>query len=95
MTNPKLGSAISVVKITDSILEFFKSNTREQVRIRVEDDTIIEIVTKLDGTLSVEAIAKKYDVNKLELEKLLVFLKSKGILDNVGTHTGTCTRPEG
>ena len=83
MTNPKLGSAISVVKITDSILEFFKSNTREQVRIRVEDDTIIEIVTKLDGTLSVEAIAKKYDVNKLELEKLLVFLKSKGILDNV------------
>ena len=46
--NPKLSSGISVVKINDSILEFFMSNTRQQVRIKVQDDTIIDIVNSLE-----------------------------------------------
>ena len=84
--NPKLGSAISVVKISDSILEFFKSNTRQQVRIRVQDDTIMRIVDQLDGTLTKEEIALKYNVDITELDKLLQFLEANGILDTVSPH---------
>ena len=72
--NPKLGSAVSVVKISDSVLEFFKSNTREQVRIRVVDDMILDIVNHLDGTLTINQITKQYDVEKESLVHLLKFL---------------------
>lgn len=81
--NPKLSSGISVVEINDSVLEFFKSNTRQQVRIKVQDDTIMNIVNSLDGTKSVEEISKEFDVDMNELEKLLIYLREKGILDNI------------
>ena len=84
--NPKLGSAVSVVKISDSVLEFFKSNTREQVRIRVVDDMILDIVNHLDGTLTINQITKQYDVEKESLVHLLKFLEAKGILDNANPH---------
>lgn len=84
--NPRLGPAVSVVKISDSILEFFKSNTREQVRIRVQDDTIMEIVDGLDGTLSIDEIAEKYNTEKESLIALMNYLKEKGILDNSLPH---------
>jgi len=80
---PKLSSTVSVVKINDRILEFFLTNIRQQVRIRVEDDTILNIVTSLDGQRSVEEIADQYDVKIDELTALLEYLRSKGILDNV------------
>lgn len=84
--NPKLGSAVSVIRISDLILEFFKSNTREQVRIGVQDDTIMQIVGGFDGTLSADAIALKYNVDKEALDHLLKYLESKGILDNASPH---------
>lgn len=80
---PKLSSTISVVKINDDILEFFKTNIRQQIRIRVEDDTILNIVTSLDGTKTAEEIALEHDISFSELKNLLDFLSSKGILDNV------------
>ncbi len=80
--NPKLNSSISVVKISDHILEFFKSNTRTQVRIKVNDDSILEIVNSLDGTRTIEEIAKDHNVSVDTLIKLLNFLATKGILDS-------------
>ena len=78
--NPKLGSAISVVKISDSILEFFKSNTREQVRLRVQDDTIMNIVDNLDGSLSIDEIVEKLQDNldNQQVVKLLTYNASVG-----------------
>ncbi len=81
--NPKLSSGISVVRINESILEFFKSNTRQQVRLRVQDDTIMNLVNSLDGTRTVQEIAEYFLVDLEELEELLDYLKSKGILDNI------------
>jgi molybdopterin/thiamine biosynthesis adenylyltransferase len=81
--NPKLSSTVSVVKINESILEFFKSNTRQQVRIRVEDDIIMSLVTNLDGTKTLEEIACIYDVDIDTLKQLMDFLRVKGVLDNV------------
>lgn len=81
--NPKLNSTISVVKISDSILEFFKTNTRQQIHISVEDDTIMNIVNSLDGNKNVEELSVEHSVKKEELLRLLNFLSSKGILDNI------------
>lgn len=81
--NPKLSSTVSVVKINDQVLEFFKTNTRQQVRLRVEDDTILEIVSSLDGNKTEKDIASDYDINIEDLHTLMEFLRERGILDNV------------
>lgn len=80
---PKLNSSVSVVKINDAILEFFKSNTRQQLRIRVQDDSILQLVSSLDGEKDVRQIATEEKLDLGELNALLDFLRSKGILDNV------------
>lgn len=81
--NPKLSSTISVVKISDNILEFFKTNTRQQLHIKVQDDTIMNIVLGLDGTKSAKQIAEEYDIKYEDLNVLLAYLRKNGILDNV------------
>lgn len=81
--NPKLNSTVSVVKINNHILEFFLTNIRQQIRIKVEDDTILDIVTSLDGQRTISEIATENNVDIGELEELLSFLRGKGILDNV------------
>ena len=81
--NPKLNSTVSVVKISESVLEFFKTNTRQQIHIRVEDDTIMNIVNALDGSKTIEELSMEYAVKKEDLVKLLTYLRKKGILDNV------------
>lgn len=81
--NPKLNSTVSVIKINDHILEFFLTNIRQQVRIKVENDLILDIVTSLNGTKSPEEIAIENNIELGELNALLEFLQHKGILDNV------------
>ncbi len=81
--NPKLNSSVSVVKLSETVLEFFKSNTRQQVRIRVEDDSILSLLESLDGEKSVEQLAEEQKVSLDELNVLFDFLRGKGILDNI------------
>lgn len=81
--NPKLSSTVSVVKISDTILEFFKTNTRQQIRIKVHDDTIMNIVNTLDGSKTISDLSSMFHIDEKELHKLMVFLREKGILDNV------------
>lgn len=80
--NPKLSSTVSVVKINDSIVEFFKTNTRQQVRLRVSNDDLLELVLTLDGTRDIDTIAKQQSVDLDELNSLILFLEKRGILDN-------------
>lgn len=81
--NPKLSSTISVVKISEYILEFFKTNTRQQLHLKIQDDTIMNIVLSLDGEKNVHEIAIENDVKESELNRLLEYLEKNGILDNV------------
>ena len=80
---PKLNSAVSVVRVNEKILEFFKSNTRQQVRIKVDSDLILKIVCDLDGDKDIREIAEKYNVSEAELVGLFSFLAQKGILNAV------------
>ncbi len=81
--NPKLSSTTSVVKISNSILEFFKTNTREQVRIKVDDDTIMDIVLSMDGSKDIKSISEENGIKYDSLISLIKFLDKKGILDHV------------
>ena len=83
---PKLSSTVSVVKNSESVLEFFKTNIRQSVRIKVNSDKIMRIVTSLDGERDVTQIASDFDVDEKTLQNLLSFLQNKGILDNVSPH---------
>ena len=79
--NPKLRSSVSVIKINDSVLEFFKTNTRKQVRIRTENDSILNLVCGFDGSRSISEIANEADIDTEELNTLIIFLVSKGIVE--------------
>lgn len=74
---PKLNSTVSVVKLNDQILEFFKTNTRQQVRIKVQDDAILQLVTSLDGEKEIDQIAKEQNIDPSELKVLLDFLQGQ------------------
>ena len=69
--NPKLNTTVSVVKISESLLEFFKTNTRQQIHIRVKDDTIMNIINELDGSKTIDELSVKYAVKKADLINLL------------------------
>ena len=68
--NPILSSSVSVIKINENILEFFKSNTRQQVRIKINEGIIADIISSLDGTKSIEEISDRYGVDIEQLKKL-------------------------
>ncbi len=84
---PKLKSSVSVVRINETILEFFKTNTREQVRLKLSDDNILNIVSSLvsslDGEKNIDEIANEFKIDEDSLVKLLEYLLKKGILDCV------------
>lgn len=80
---PKLSSTTSIVKISDNILEFFKTNTREQVRIKVNDDAIMNIVLSLDGSKDLYTISEENNIQYDSLALLMNFLDNKGVLDHV------------
>ena len=88
--NPKLSSSVSVVKINKYILEFFKTNTRKQVHIKVQNDLIMNLINSLDGTLNEEELALKFNVSVEEISRLLSFLRKKGILDSLDPKEDFC-----
>lgn len=81
--NPRLSPSVSVVPLGDGVVEFFKTNTRHQVRLRTPDDTILRIVNGLDGTRSTDEIAAEHGATAQSVASLLSYLERNGILDNV------------
>lgn len=81
--NPKLSSSVSVVPLGGGVVEFFKTNTRQQVRLRTQDDTILRLVNGLDGTRTVDEVASENGVTRQSAEALLSHLSRNGILDNI------------
>lgn len=86
MENPRLNPTVSVVRISDAVLEFFKTNIRKQVRIRVEDDTVLKIATSLDGTRGIDQLCEEFNVSRESLDRLLSFMGERGLLDNTVPH---------
>lgn len=79
----KLRASVSVVERPNNVIEFFKTNSREQVMIKA-NPIIKTFLAELDGSFTLSDYIKR---NKLEdigdqLREFVVFLKSKGILSN-------------
>ena len=87
MNKPKLRSTVSVVKLDNNIVEFFLTNTRQQVRIKVNSDKILDLILQLDGTLTIDELIKKYNMDNETIEyfkNFINYLKSKSIIkDNI------------
>ncbi len=81
--NPKLSSTVSVVRISDTIIEFFKTNTRQHIYLKVQDDTVLEIVLSLDGSKSEDEIAAEFNIKQEDVIKLVSHLRKNGVLDNI------------
>lgn len=83
MNKPKLRSSVSVVSLKNDIIEFFLTNTRQQVRIKMKSKKILELILELDGTLTINEIITKYNINDQTKKYLIDFLKyleGKGII---------------
>ncbi len=80
----KLRSSVSVVDLGNDFLEFFKTNTRKSIKIRVNSELIKEIVTHLDGNIDARELCGQYgvDYNSESTKKLFNYLKRKSILSN-------------
>lgn len=87
VVNPRLSPSVSVVPLGNGVVEFFKTNTRRQVRLRTSDDTVLRIVNGLDGTRGADEIAAEHGATPQSVARLLSHLERNGILDNVEPST--------
>lgn len=80
----KLRSSVSVIDLGNDLLEFFKTNTRKSIKIRVDSQLIKEIVTHLNGEIDDSELCGQYgvDCNSKSTKKLFDYLKRKSILSN-------------
>ncbi len=80
----KIRSSVSTVFLENNIVEFFLTNTREQVRIRLQNLDFRSILYSLDGTLTTKEIIDKHQIeDKKGFEKLIKFLLKKGVLSTI------------
>lgn len=83
MIKPKMSATVSVVKLSDSVLEFFKTNTRQSIKIKVENDDILKLVLSLDGSKNLDEISKENNIDIESLSDFIHFLAKNGLLDHV------------
>ena len=80
--NPKLSSSVSVVPLGHDRIEFFKTNTRQSVVVSCQDERLLDVLDLCDGSNSVLDISNETQVDAESIEKLLAFLRTRGLLDN-------------
>ncbi|WP_312756038.1 HesA/MoeB/ThiF family protein [Rummeliibacillus suwonensis] len=83
MKKPKIRSSVSCVVHENNVIEFFLSNTRRQVMMRVPNENIINLLLSLDGMKSIEEISKDYRLNlsaKENMVKMFNFLERKNVI---------------
>lgn len=86
MNKPKLRSSVSVVSLNNNIVEFFLTNTRQQVRIKINNKKILDLILEMDGELTFDEIVKKYEMDtetKKYFLTLLKYLENKAIIRDV------------
>lgn len=80
----KLRSSVSVVDRKDNIIEFFKTNTREQVIIRSFHPILKRFISEMDGTFTLNEFINNNNLKDMdsELNNFVGFLHKRGILSN-------------
>lgn len=80
MNNFRLRQSVGIV-VHDEIVEFFKSNVRESIKIKLNFPGIVELLKMFNGQNSLQEITEKYSgIDIQQLEKLALFLNQKNII---------------
>lgn len=82
-------SAIDKLRLRDCVgiiphelgVDFFKSNTRENISLKMNFPDIINLLNHFDGKTSIEAISAKYgSIDDQQLKMLAIYLKEQFVL---------------
>ena len=80
MGNLRLRESVGIVVNGDEV-EFFKSNVREGITLKLNFPDILSLLQRFDGKSSISSIANGYGgINIIQLEQLAAFLKENFIL---------------
>lgn len=79
MDNLRLRKSIGIV-VSEQHVEFFKSNTRESIFLKMQAPQIVKILQEFDGRTSVQKVCAKYQLKLAQLEKLLMYLHQEHVL---------------
>jgi molybdopterin/thiamine biosynthesis adenylyltransferase len=83
MKKPKIRASVSSVVHKDNVMEFFLTNTRRQVMIKVPNEDIINLLLSLDGTRDIEEISQEYRLDSLaqkSMTSMLKFLERRNVI---------------
>lgn len=66
---------------TEQHIEFFKSNIRESILLKMSNPNVVSILQNFDGNTNIEQICERYPkISIIQLEKLLSYLHQEHIL---------------
>lgn len=83
MKKPKIRSSVSSVVHDNNVIEFFLTNTRRQVMMKVPNENIINLILSLDGMRDIYEICQEYNMDSLAKEnmiKMFNFLERKNVI---------------
>lgn len=80
MDNLRLRRSIGIVTM-EQYIDFFKSNTRESIILKMNNPQIVTLLQCFDGNTSIQQVCEKYQISNIaQLEKLLEYLHKEHIL---------------
>lgn len=86
MDNLRLRESVGIVINGDKV-EFFKSNVREGITLKLNFPDILSLLQRFDGKSSISSIANSYGgIDIIQLEQLAEFLKENFILIEQDLH---------
>lgn len=66
---------------TEQHIDFFKSNIRESILLKMSNPNVVSILQNFDGNTNIEQICERYPkISPIQLEKLLSYLHQEHIL---------------
>ncbi|MDR7239159.1 HesA/MoeB/ThiF family protein [Neobacillus drentensis] len=83
MKKPKIRSSVSSVVHENNVIEFFLTNTRKQVMMKVPNENITNLLLSLDGMRDIEEISQEYNLDSLaqkNMINLFNFLERKNVI---------------
>ena len=82
MDNLRLRRSIGIVTM-EQYIDFFKSNTRESIILKMNNPQIVTLLQCFDGNTSIQQVCEKYQISNIaQLEKLLEYLHKEHIFNS-------------
>jgi molybdopterin-synthase adenylyltransferase len=83
MKKPKIRSSVSTVVHDNNVVEFFLTNTRKQVMMKIPNESIINLILSLDGMRDIDEICHEYNLDpsaQKNMMNMFSFLERKNVI---------------